>query len=95
MTVQFSASQPGVHSYLCHLHPPHLGGQMLVLSEWGHAGTPDARWDRGWRQGGAGALARAARAAAANILPAAPDTMLAPSRRSAGTTLHECWTLSS
>ncbi len=33
MTVQFTASQPGVHSYLCHLHPPHLGGQMLVLSE--------------------------------------------------------------
>ena len=33
MTVTFTASQPGVHSYLCHLHPPHLGGQMLVLSE--------------------------------------------------------------
>jgi plastocyanin len=33
MTVQFTASQPGVHSYLCHLHPPHLGGQILVLGE--------------------------------------------------------------
>ena len=33
MTVQFTASQPGVHSYICHLHPPHLGGQMLVVSE--------------------------------------------------------------
>jgi plastocyanin len=33
MTVQFTASQPGVHRYLCHLHPPHLGGQMLILGE--------------------------------------------------------------
>jgi len=31
--VTFTAAQPGVHSYLCHLHPPHLGGQMLVVSE--------------------------------------------------------------
>jgi plastocyanin len=33
MTVKFTAAQPGVHSYICHLHPPHLGGQMLVLSK--------------------------------------------------------------
>jgi plastocyanin len=33
MTVRFTASQPGVHSYICHLHPPHIGGQILVLSQ--------------------------------------------------------------
>jgi len=33
ITVQFTASQPGAHRYICHLHPPHLGGQILVLSE--------------------------------------------------------------
>jgi plastocyanin len=33
MTVTFTATQPGAHSYICHLHPPHLGGQMLVLSK--------------------------------------------------------------
>lgn len=33
MTVKFTAAEPGVHSYICHLHPPHLGGQMLVLSK--------------------------------------------------------------
>ena len=33
MTVQFTAAQPGAHRYLCHIHPPHLGGQMLVLSK--------------------------------------------------------------
>jgi nitrosocyanin len=33
MTVQFTASQPGAYSYICHLHPPHLGGQILVLSK--------------------------------------------------------------
>ena len=32
-TVRFTASQPGTHSYICHLHPPHIGGQMLVLSK--------------------------------------------------------------
>jgi plastocyanin len=32
-TVKFTASQPGVYSYICHLHPPHIGGQMLVLSK--------------------------------------------------------------
>jgi len=32
MTVTFTASQPGAHRYICHIHPPHIGGQMLVLS---------------------------------------------------------------
>ena len=32
-TVKFTASQPGVYSYICHIHPPHIGGQMLVLSK--------------------------------------------------------------
>jgi len=32
-TVTFTASQPGAHSYICHIHPPHIGGQMLVLSK--------------------------------------------------------------
>jgi len=32
-TVRFTASQPGAHSYICHIHPPHIGGQMLVLSK--------------------------------------------------------------
>ena len=32
-TVKFTASQTGVHSYICHLHPPHVGGQILVLSK--------------------------------------------------------------
>src|SRR5262245_66545521 len=31
MTVTFTATQPGAHNYICHLHPPHLGCQMLVL----------------------------------------------------------------
>ena len=33
MTVKFTASQPGAHSYICQLHPPHLGGNILVLSK--------------------------------------------------------------
>ena len=32
-TVKFTASRPGAHSYICQLHPPHLGGQILVLSK--------------------------------------------------------------
>ena len=31
--VTFTASQPGAYSYLCPLHPPHLGGQILALSQ--------------------------------------------------------------
>ena len=33
MTVTFTASRTGAHSYICHLHPPHLGGNILVLSK--------------------------------------------------------------
>ena len=32
-TVKFTATKPGVHNYVCHIHPPHVGGQMLVLSK--------------------------------------------------------------
>jgi plastocyanin len=32
-TVTFTASQTGAHSYICHIHPPHIGGQILVLSK--------------------------------------------------------------
>ena len=33
MTVKFTASKAGVYSYICQIHPPHLGGQILVLSK--------------------------------------------------------------
>ena len=33
MTVKFTAAQLGAHSYICHIHPPHIGGQMLILSK--------------------------------------------------------------
>ena len=33
LTVTFTAAQPGAHRYICHIHPPHIGGQMLVLSK--------------------------------------------------------------
>ena len=33
LTVKFTAAQPGAHSYICHIHPPHIGGQMLILSK--------------------------------------------------------------
>jgi nitrosocyanin len=33
MTVKFTASQTGAHSYICQIHPPHLGGNILVLSK--------------------------------------------------------------
>jgi plastocyanin len=33
MTVKFTASQTGARSYICHIHPPHIGGQILVLSK--------------------------------------------------------------
>ena len=32
-TVKFSAAKPGPQDYICHIHPPHVGGQMLVLSK--------------------------------------------------------------
>ena len=33
MIVKFTASKAGVYSYICQMHPPHLGGQILVLSK--------------------------------------------------------------
>ena len=33
MTVKFTASKTGAHSYICQIHPPHLGGNILVLSK--------------------------------------------------------------
>jgi len=33
MTVKFTASKPGAHNYICQMHPPHLGGQILVLNK--------------------------------------------------------------
>ena len=33
LTVWFTASQPGVHSYICHLHPPHIGGRPAFRLE--------------------------------------------------------------
>ena len=32
-TVKFTAAKPGPQSFVCHLHPPHVGGQMLVLNK--------------------------------------------------------------
>ena len=32
-TVKFTASKTGAHSYICQMHPPHVGGQILVLSK--------------------------------------------------------------
>lgn len=32
-TVKFAAAKPGPHGYICHIHPPHVGGQMLVLNK--------------------------------------------------------------
>jgi heme/copper-type cytochrome/quinol oxidase subunit 2 len=31
--VQFPASKAGAFSYICHIHPPHIGGQILVLEK--------------------------------------------------------------
>jgi plastocyanin len=33
IAVRFTASQPGAYRYICQLHPPHLGGHILVLSK--------------------------------------------------------------
>ena len=32
-TVKFTATKPGAHSYICQMHPPHVGGQMLILNK--------------------------------------------------------------
>ena len=31
--VRFTAKTSGAHAYICHIHPPHIGGQILVFSE--------------------------------------------------------------
>lgn len=33
MTVKFTASKAGAQNFICHIHPPHVGGQILVLSK--------------------------------------------------------------
>jgi len=30
-TVEFTADKPGIFPIICHLHPPHVGGQLVVL----------------------------------------------------------------
>jgi len=32
-TVKFTASKAGSQNYICQMHPPHVGGQILVLSK--------------------------------------------------------------
>lgn len=32
-TVKFTASKAGAYSYLCQMHPPHLGGTVIVLNK--------------------------------------------------------------
>ena len=32
-TVKFTGAKPGAHGYICQMHPPHVGGQILVLNK--------------------------------------------------------------
>ncbi len=32
-TVKFKAKVAGVHPYTCHIHPPHIGGQIQVIAK--------------------------------------------------------------
>lgn len=32
-TVKFTAKMAGVHPYICHLHPAHIGGQIHVIAK--------------------------------------------------------------
>ena len=32
-TVKFTAKEAGLYAYICHIHPPHIGGQMLVVKK--------------------------------------------------------------
>jgi plastocyanin len=32
-TVKFTAKGAGIHPYVCQLHPPHIGGQILVVEK--------------------------------------------------------------
>jgi heme/copper-type cytochrome/quinol oxidase subunit 2 len=31
--VRFTATKAGLSSFICHIHPPHIGGQILVLKK--------------------------------------------------------------
>ena len=31
-TVKFTATPAGIHPFYCHIHPPHIGGQIRVLA---------------------------------------------------------------
>lgn len=31
-TIRFTANKAGIYSFICQLHPPHVGGQLVVLS---------------------------------------------------------------
>jgi nitrosocyanin len=32
-TVRFTATNPGLYPFICQLHPPHIGGEILVLEK--------------------------------------------------------------
>ena len=32
-TVRFTAANPGLYPFICQLHPPHIGGEILVLEK--------------------------------------------------------------
>ena len=32
-SVRFTATRAGLSSFICHIHPPHIGGQILVLKK--------------------------------------------------------------
>jgi len=32
-TIRFKASKPGIYTIRCHLHPAHVGGQLIVLKK--------------------------------------------------------------
>ena len=32
-TVEFTAKGAGLHPFVCHIHPPHIGGQILVVEK--------------------------------------------------------------
>lgn len=33
LTVKFTAAKAGVYPFICQMHPPHIGGQLLVLGK--------------------------------------------------------------
>jgi nitrosocyanin len=32
-SVRFTATKAGLAAFICHIHPPHIGGQILVLKK--------------------------------------------------------------